>query len=485
MRVADWIIESLFNLGLRKIFGVTGGAVVHLFDAASKNEKIETTFLNHEQTASFAVEAYVKLTSEISACIVTTGPGATNAITGLSAAWLDSIPAIYISGQARSNLLINGRRLRQVGTQEIDIIPVVSSLTKYAKQIKHINEVKSSLIKALIERKKGRPGPVWLDIPVDILWSEYNESLLTNEDIILNEKKSEVQIIKNKLSKLLKTSQRPLLLLGGGCRSPEIKNLQKIINSIGIPFVTSWLGYDLIPVEDNLHIGHVGMSGQRGANIAIGNCDLLISIGTSLSTSITTTRTERFASNAIRVNINCDPDDFTHTCEFFHYNFVCEAEIIINSLKELENNSSKDWIEFNKICKRISQNEKIQEDKYIHPFEIFRLIPDNSPPNSIFVSDGGGTTVYSSFQAIYPRKQQRMILSCGLCSMGSGIPESIGVAHTKRPTFLFCGDGSFPFNVQDLQVIKNKNLPIIITIFSNKAYLSIRTTQNDFLDKNL
>ena len=482
MRVADWIIGSLYNCGLEKVFGVTGGAVVHLFDAASKNKKIDITFFNHEQSAAFAAEAYTKLTGDIALCLVTTGPGATNALTGLSAAWLDSIPVFFISGQARSNNIIAGRNLRQVGTQEIDIIPVVKSLTNYSNQVTNINQIKPKLISALKSRLSGRPGPVWLDIPVDILWSEFQEPLLTHGEIIINSS-SNMDELKQVLRKYLSLSSKPLLLLGGGCRTPILEKLPELLEKIDIPFVTTWLGFDLIELSAKNHLGHVGMAGHRGANLAIGSCDLLIVIGSSISTSVTTTKPENFAHKAIKININIEKKDFEHTQNFFHYNI---QETALNALKTIESVKQKtinpDWISFRDLCKYLTYNETPPSNKFIHPFSIFRSLEELTEENEVFVSDGGGTTVYSSFQSLRPKKNQRLILSTGLCSMGSGIPEAIGVAKSGLNTYLFCGDGSFPFNIQELQLIKNQELPILITVFSNNAYLSIRSTQNEFLE---
>ena len=484
MRVADWIIGSLYNVGLRKVFGVTGGAVVHLFDAAEKNKNIDVTFFNHEQSASFAAEAYTKLTGEISLCLVTTGPGATNAITGLSAAWLDSIPTFFISGQARSNNIIAGRNLRQVGTQEIDIIPVVKSLTNYSSQLKNISHLRQTLIDSLKARLSGRPGPVWLDIPVDILWSEFEESLLTSDEIVINFD-SKINDLNRLLKKYLPLSSKPLLLLGGGCRNPLLNNLTEFLEKIDIPFVTTWLGFDLIEFSNKNHLGHVGMAGHRGANLAIGNCDLLIVIGSSISTSVTTTKPENFAKNAIRINVNIEKKDFDHTQNFFHFNI---QETALNTFKTIESinykNTNHDWIDFRDLCKYLTENETPKRNKFIHPFSIFRSLEEYADEDAIFVSDGGGTTVYSSFQSLRPKRKQRLILSTGLCSMGSGIPEAIGVAKTGLPTYLFCGDGSFPFNVQELQLLKDLELPILINVFSNNAYLSIRSTQNEFLEGN-
>ena len=318
MRCADWIIDRLSQYGCREAFGVTGGAVVHLFDAAESNDLFNVSYFNHEQSASFAAEAYAKYTSELSLCLVTTGPGATNALTGLAAAWLDSVPMVFISGQARSNNIIAGRNLRQVGTQEVDIISMVSGSTKKCLQITSIQELLDNFDEIIQNSFTGRPGPVWLDICVDILWSEMPKVETKPIAKETNYSSSEANYFYNsKLKSLLTNAKRPMLLLGGGCRMPILKDLENILNSLKIPFVTTWLGYDLISTKNDLHIGNLGMSGQRGANILAANADLLICIGSSVSTSVTSTLTYNFAPNAIRININKDPNEFSHTRSSF------------------------------------------------------------------------------------------------------------------------------------------------------------------------
>ncbi|WP_413744856.1 thiamine pyrophosphate-binding protein [Synechococcus sp. MIT S9451] len=486
MRCADWIISRLNSFGCTEVFGVTGGAVVHLFDAAEINPSVNVSYFNHEQSASFAAEAFSKFSSTLSACIVTTGPGATNALTGLAAAWLDSIPMIFISGQARSNNIISSRPLRQVGTQEVDIVSMVSSMTKSCEQITSIRQLVDSFDAHIHNAYTGRPGPIWLDICVDVLWSEMNDEhlLAPPPPSLPSPPLISANFFNNILPSLFKKSRRPLLLMGGGCRNPVIPNLSSIISSIGIPFVTTWLGYDLVDTKHPLHMGHIGMSGQRGANLLVGNTDLLICVGSSVSNSVTSTIISNFAPNAIRVNVNIDPKDFSHTFNFFHYNIEAPATQIFQSLVGLSNNFSVSlkWLEFSNKCKHLSYNEAPPPSKFVHPFNIFRSFNEYGPEDLVFVVDGGGTSVYSSFQCLMPSPKRRLILSTGLCSMGSGLPEALGVSRSGLPVVLFCGDGSFPFNVQELQAVHDKNLPILYIIFSNNAYLSIRSTQTQFLD---
>ena len=486
MRCADWIIHQLSVHGCREAFGVTGGAVVHLFDAAESNPYFNVSYFNHEQSAAFAAEAYAKYTSELSLCLVTTGPGATNALTGLAAAWLDSVPMLFISGQARSNHIIGGRSLRQVGTQEVDIISMVRSTTKSSVQITSIQQLVDTFDDIISSAFKGRPGPVWLDICVDILWSDLpNVDCTKSLDAPIVNNSNALHFYNSTLKDLISISKRPMLLLGGGCRTPLISDLEDILISVGIPFATTWLGYDLITTENPLHIGNIGMSGHRGANILAADSDLLICIGSSISTSVTSTLTYNFAPDAIRVNVNIDSDEFAHTKEFFHYNIIDSASSFFQNLRALcfqRLNISDSWAQFYSLNRKLSFNELPDVSSYVHPFFVLRAFNEHGPDNLCFVVDGGGTTVYSSFQALMPTKKRRIILSCGLCSMGSGLPEALGVSRSGSPIVLFCGDGSFPFNVQELQKVSDLNLAILYVIFSNNAYLSIRTTQSQFLE---
>lgn len=486
MRCADWIIHRLSQYGCREIFGVTGGAVVHLFDAAEKHSFLSVSYFNHEQSAAFAAEAYAKYTSELSVCLVTTGPGATNALTGLSAAWLDSVPMVFISGQTRSNNTIAGRNLRQVGTQEVDIISMVQSSTKRCIQIKSPQELLDVFDSVVQSAFNGRPGPVWLDICVDVLWSQCPQTHHSSIPSIATSAFPEAKEFYNStLTSLVAFSQRPMLLLGGGCRTPVINDLEYLLNSIGIPFATTWLGYDLVSTSSPLHVGNIGMSGQRGANLLAANADLLICIGSSVSTSVTSTITKNFAPSAIRVNVNIDVDDFSHTKEIFHYNINDTVYSLITFLRSACDghlNINPMWIEFYELAKKLSFSEQPKESSYVHPFSVLRRFNSIGPDDLCFVIDGGGTTVYSSFQALMPINKRRIILSCGLCSMGSGLPEALGISRSGTPIVLFCGDGSFPFNVQELQKVRDQNLPILYIVFSNNAYLSIRTTQSQFLE---
>jgi acetolactate synthase I/II/III large subunit len=495
IKISDLVIETLQKEGVNIFFGVTGGAVVHFFDSISKRKGVSSIFFNHEQSAAFAVEAYAKSKKGIGAGIFTTGPGATNALTGLAAAWLDSIPCVFISGQSRTTSTIGQRNLRQVGTQEVNIVEMVKPITKYAVTVRHLHEVKYHLHKAIFLARHGRAGPVWIDIPVDISWSSIIKTELKDFDSKReyptdNSNALNASLLK-KLQSFLNDSKRPLLVIGQGARLAGVENeLKEIIEKFSIPFVTTWSMCDFLESDHLLNIGRLGISGQRGANLAVQNCDTLICIGTHLNNSITGTLFDAFAREAKVVVVNIDKDEIDNIPVKVDLKINCDVKdflIEFSSLGKLLI-KNKTWltkcISYSELNDFSEKYADIQEG--INSLYFKKVISDKANENTIFVTDGGGTNVYSSFQACFNKKNQKLILSTGICSMGSGLPEAIGVyfANPECPIICFIGDGSFPFNMQEFQLVKDLKLPIKFFILNNNGYTSIKTTQADFLGGN-
>jgi acetolactate synthase-1/2/3 large subunit len=496
IKVSDIVIEELKKNGVDTVFGVTGGAVVHFFDSIEKIDGIKSVFLNHEQSASFALEAYAKVRRSIGAGIFTTGPGGTNALTGLVAAWADSTPCIFISGQVRTNQTIHGRSLRQVGTQEIDIISMVKSVTKYAVTVYEVDKVKYHIQKAIYLATHGRPGPVWVDIPVDISWTFVEPSSMTEfvpESDLGAPAPLPVDLAQiSRVAELIRCAHRPLVVVGAGVRlSHAEQKLIEFLEKHQLPFVATWNVCDFVPSDHSLNMGRPGLSGQRGANLALQNSDLLISIGSHLNATIVGTRPEMFARDAKIVMVDIDANELEH-CP------VGLEEAVNTSVGEFLESlmaNLSDWCPSDKQTKnwsnhcakyknlnRIAVDYKNNREK-VNSYYFKYVLSSLSNPGDLYVVDGGGTIVYSSFQSIELKENQRIILSTGLCSMGSGLPEAIGTsfAYPGRRIFCFVGDGSLPFNMQELQVIKNFELPVKVFVFNNEGYVSIRTTQNDFL----
>ena len=509
IKLSDYIANTLKKNEVDKVYGLTGGAVVHIFDSIQRSN-IDITFTNHEQAAAFAAVGHSKLTNGYSACIITTGPGVTNAITGLAGAWLDSVPVIFISGQSRLNQTSNGHKnIRQIGTQQLNVLPIVGSMTKYSVMLDDPQKIRFELEKCLYIAKSGRPGPVWIDIPIDLQWAMVDENKLSSyfvsEEFFNYElsKKSvdfkKIDIKINKLFKSISLAKFPLILLGNGVRiSDSIQEIKSIIDILQIPFVSTWLASDLYSYNTKLNIGRVGLAGQRGANIAIQNADLLIVLGTHLPIPVTGSNTNVFSKGSKKVIVNIDNDEIKLKKNLFDLVFNIDLQIfsrhfikIINTKNYLISEVQKNWLvhveklkfynyEYTQQIVNKSKSLKINQYVFINYFS------DCLKGDDILVVDGGGTNVYISFQGFKNVQEQRLILSTSLCSMGSGIPEAIGVfkAKTKGDVYCVVGDGSFFLNVQELKTIYENNLKIKIIIFNNGGYLSIRETQRDFLDAN-
>jgi len=486
MKFTDVLVNILKANGVSHVFGLQGGAVVHIFDSFEKSG-VGVTYTNHEVSAALAAAAHAKVTGEIGCVAITTGPGCTNAITGLLGAWQDSIPCIFLSGQVRSNHTSYGRKVRQVGTQEVNICDVVEPLTKYTKFISNKDDLIPELYKAIEIAHDGRPGPVWIDLPVDFHWSDIpfdknnilefkgtnNASLLLNHDDAL------------KSLELLNDSQKPLFVFGYGLRlSGHLSHLNKLIEHNNIPFVTTWTASDLFPTEHPLNLGIIGMSGQRGANRAVFNSDLLICLGTHLSISQTTTLFDSYAPDAKKIIVNIDIDQLDNLNVKFDLKIHSDLAKYVEWLTK-QSIASFFWkdIDFFK-----SQNWYYPETNELPNSNVFvRELTKLSNEKQCLIVDGGGTALYSGFQSSVLKSGDRIICSSAMSSMGTGLAETIGVSKSNVFSKYICiiGDGSILMNIQDLQTIKQDNINVIICIINNNGYLAIRNTQNEFLEGRL
>ncbi len=508
IKLSDFLALKLKENNVNNVYGLTGGAVVHIFDSIQRSN-IEVTFTNHEQAAAFAAVGHSKLTNGYSCCIVTTGPGVTNAITGLAAAWLDSIPVIFISGQSRLNQTTNKHKnIRQIGTQQLNVLPLVDSLTKYCVMLDDPNNINYELEKCFHIARSGRSGPVWIDIPIDLQWAMVDKKNLisyfkSSEYLAGMQSKLSIDISKydskfDKLLSLIQSAKYPLILLGNGVRiSGSIPEVEKIVDTLNIPFVTTWLAADVFPYDSKLNLGRVGLAGQRGANIAIQNADLLIILGTHLPIPVTGSNTEVFSRGSKKVIVDIDKDEIKLKRRLFDLvfdidlNVFCKRFIKIAEIRKTDySDIRKDWSEHVAKLKYYNYDYTQEivnvESPLINQYTFINYFSNSLNDDDMLVVDGGGTNVYISFQGFKNTKNQRLLLSTSLCSMGSGIPESIGVfkAKTKGDVFCVVGDGSFYLNVQELKTIHENNLKIKVIIFNNGGYLSIRETQRDFLEGN-
>jgi len=490
MKLSDYVADYLANEGIRQVFGLTGGAVVHLFDSLDKHSKIKPIFTHHEQAAALAAEAYARIRNDIGVAMVTTGPGGTNAITGVLAAWMDSVPCVFISGQARIEQTSRGKQIRQLGSQEFDIVSLVTPITKYAVMIEDAKSIKYHLQKAVHIARSGRPGPVWIDIPLNIQWSEIEPDKLKG---YMPEKTKEESIDKKRLKQcveVLTKAKRPLILAGYGIRlGNAVEEFRDLIRKYKIPYVSSWNASDLLPTADPLYAGRIGVAGQRGGNLAMQNCDCLLALGSHLSLPLIGANINTFAREAKKIVVDIDPVELDFIRSNIDLPIAADVKIFLQELlKGLEKTKQPELSWWRQKCLKYKSYNAVpkaweKQKKYVNPYVFVDLLSDQLDKNDVVVVDGGGTALYMSFQGTKIKQGQRLIVSGGIAAMGTGLPESIGAcfANGRKRTICMTGDGSIQLNIQELQTIFHHKLPIKIFVFNNSGYLAIRHTQNEFL----
>ena len=481
VKLTDALANILKANGIAHVFGLQGGAVVHIFDSL-ENQGVSVTYMHHEESAALAAVAYSKVTENMGCAVVTTGPGSTNAITGLLAAWQDSIPCIFISGQVRSEHTSYGRKVRQTGTQEVNICDIVRPICKYCSFIKTKEDFIPEFIRAIEIAKTGRPGPVWLDLPLDHQWSEieFNKATIPDWKKPIAEIK-DFSVFQDSLE-LLNKAKRPLLILGNGVRlAGRSKHLDDFIEQHNLPFVTTWTASDLFATDNPLNLGIIGMSGQRGANRAVFSADLLLCLGTHLSIPHTTTLFDSYAPQAKKIIVNIDADQLDN----LNVKFDIKINEDVNAYLEWMNRQKINRFSWPDIEEFKNQNWYLPEKTQLPNSNVYvRSLTGQAPDGTCLIVDGGGTALYSGFQSSIMKKSGRIICSSAISSMGTGLAETVGVSKCSDFSKFLCiiGDGSFLMNVQDLQTIRQNNIDVVISVISNNGYLAIRHTQKQFLN---
>ncbi len=494
IRLADYVIDFLVKKGISDIFLVSGGGIMFLCDAVGKNKKIKYISNHHEQASATAAEAWARTKNHISACLVTTGPGGTNAITGVAGAWVDSIPMIIISGQVKREVIADYTKYRQVGPQELNIIPMVKPITKYAVTVMDANKIKYELEKCFYEATTGRPGPVWIDIPLDIQSTNINEKKMISF-IPPKKNKNKNDLINNvkKVMKMLRESKKPILIAGQGVRlSGGQKTLEELVEKLKIPVIFPINGLDLLPENNKQVLGKFGPVGQRRGNFALQNSDLVISIGASLNTASTGYDFKGFARNAKKIMVNIDQGEIENKKIKIDFPIVADAKDFIEELlKQVKNISltqNKKWSSVYLYFKNKypSINPKYFKDKkHVNSYVFFDVLSDLLKDRDVLVT-GISLDACSMYQAFKVKKGQRAFVNKNLGQMGWCLPASIGacVGNNYKRTILVTGDGSIQFNIHELETIKYYKLPIKIFIFNNQGYESIRSTQDNYFSGN-
>jgi acetolactate synthase-1/2/3 large subunit len=496
MRVADYILQFLEQQGVNDVFLLSGGGIMHLTDGLANNKNINVTCFHHEQAEAMAMDAYARISGKFGVGYFTTGPGATNAITGCAGAWLDSVPCLFISGQTKRkesvyNLGITG--LRQVGVQEINILPIIQSITKYSAMINYPEDIRFVLEQAIYLAKSGRPGPVWLDIPVDV------QGAIIDTDTLIDytppkQPPAQQDTLYEKLSFFLKESKRPVILAGQGVRiSGAIQELLLFASMNNIPIVTTYLGIDIIDSASQNYVGRVGIKGDRAGNFAVQNADVLLVIGSSLPVAETGYDYENFAPKAKRIVVDIDRTAHKKNMVAIDLMFESDAKEFLNQTskicKEEQIRYSSQWLNRciawrEKYPVNLPEYKNREQTVNIYPF--IDVLCQKLTSHDIIVTDAG-SAFFAGSQAVKIKQGMRYITSGGFATMGFGIPASIGACIAARNQRVICitGDGSFQQNLQELQTIVHYNLPIKIFVLNNQGYLSIRITQTKLFDGRL
>lgn len=488
MRLADYVLGFLKDRGIDTAFTVCGGGAIFLCDALAKSG-MRYVACHHEQAAAMAAESYARVRNGLGLAIVTSGPGGTNAITGVAGAWTDHVPTITISGQVFSNQTINGRPgLRTVGVQEINIVDMVRPITKYAVMVKDPKRIRYELEKAVWLAREGRPGPVWLDICADVQNAEIDPEALDGFEAPKDFPPS-LNPFTFLVRERLKTAKRPLIHIGQGVRlAGAIPELFALLDRLKCPVVTARNGNDIIQSDHDLYIGRPGTFAQRGANFAVQTCDFYLAIGTRLSLAQTGYNAKDYARNAYRVQVDICRAELDKETVPLDLRITADARDFIRALlDESRDEAFPDWSEWLRRCKAwqakyppVTEDQK--QGEYVNSYHLADVLSEHLTDEDVIVTDMG--FAFQSFhQAFRVKIGQRFYTNCGLASMGWGLPAAIGAAvGSGRRVICIVGDGGMMMNVQELATIAHHNLPIKIFLLNNGGYLTMRQSQAHAFD---
>jgi acetolactate synthase-1/2/3 large subunit len=499
MKLSDYVVRFVAEQGVKHVFLVTGGGAMHLNQSLACEAAIEAVCNSHEQASAICAEGYAKATNHLGVCMVTTGPGGTNAVTGVAGAWLDSTPMLIISGQVkRPDRMFDkdGRPLgmRQLGVQEVDIVSIIKPITKYAVTILDPNDIRYHLEKAVYLAFHGRPGPVWIDIPLDVQASPIQEpsTLRGFDPAELTEPQSDAplqQEVKRLIEKLNR-SERPLLFAGNGIRLAHAeKEFEEIRMLLGIPTVATWCAADLVPSNDPLYVGRPGSVAARGANFALQNSDFLLAIGVRLDFAITGYAPQNLARGAYKVAVDIDEAELRKLHPHLQQPIHSDAKRFLTELL-----SQKDTIRLSdhsawdarcagwKTRYPVVTEEHRKPEGPVSVFHLAEVIGTEVSPEDRLVVGNSGSAIEIYLLAFPTLHSQRLFHTAGLGAMGYAIPMAIAVATANpgREIIAVDGDGGFMFNIQELETIRRLQLPIKFFVLNNDGYASIRASQKAY-----
>lgn len=492
MKLSDYIADFLVKKGVKYTFGITGGAIVHVIDSIFRNPNIEHICTNHEQAAAMAAEAYSRITRNIGVGITTSGPGATNLLTGVCCAYYDSIPTIFLTGQVPTSQLKGDRKVRQIGFQETDIVSIFRPVTKYSALIDDPKRIRYELEKAFYLAIEGRPGPVLLDICDDVQRAEIapdNLESFVPDRVPKDTVRLEQQV--EECVKLIKEAKRPILILGGGIKLAKAEaQTYKLVDSLQFPVLLTWGAMDILPDDHPLSVRDFGVSANRVGNFAVQNSDLVLAIGTRLDTHEVGTKASTFAREAKKIVVDIDESELIKYAEYgmkvdvpINSDIIDFLNIILSKNIRTGDISSwtgkiRRWKDNYPIC----HEEYFELKDYINPYVFMAVLSKESRDGDIIITDAGGNLTWT-MQGYKVKKDQKLFSAFNHSPMGYSLPASIGACTaSNKPVTCIIGDGGIMMNIQELPTIARYNLPIKIFLFNNQGYGIIKQTQDTWLE---
>lgn len=483
-KVSDVVVEFLESKGIDHVFTVSGGGCMHLTDSLGSARKLQYICNHHEQACAMAAEGYARLKQDVGACIVTTGPGGTNALTGVLGCWLDSIPVIFVSGQVSLSQIAEGTGCRQVGDQEFNIVAAVEPMTKYAKMVKDKDAILYELEKAYDVATTGRPGPVWLDIPLDVQGANVDVDTIPRfspEPAVYEITDEQIK----ELTNLIRAAKRPLFVVGNGIRlSKTFDAFDEILKATRIPVVTGvHSGVDCVDNTYEFYAGRIGILGQTTSNRIVQEADLLIILGSRLNVKTTGYNIPGFAPAAKKIIVDIDENEINKHKMHLDLKIVADLRAFFEEFPSMDDLAIDHW---RTHIKDLRETQVYFYDKhanmkgYASAYIFTDRLKEYAGDRTIVTSDGSAHVV--TLQTYRLRRKQRLFTNVGCASMGYGLPAAIGasIADTTKDVICIEGDGSLQMNIQELQTLVSHQLPIKLFVINNEGYLSIKITQESF-----
>lgn len=496
MKLSDYIAEFIAKEGIHHVFEVIGGAAVHMIHSIAERKDITYISVQHEQGGAIAAEAYARMTKNMGAAMATSGPGMTNLITGIACAYFDSVPVIYITGQVNTNESRNGRKVRQIGFQETDITDIVRPIVKYSVKLESADDIRYVLEKAFYIARSGRPGPVLIDIPMNLQRAQIDPAKLRkfNPSEIKIDVDSTTTVKDNikKAIEIIKKAARPVVIAGGAIRyADQIKEFNQFIKALGFPVVSTWSGIDVVPHDYPLYRGQAGVYGARGANYTVQNSDCIISIGSRLDTRITGGRVETFGREAKKIVVDIDRAELYKdrglTPDVGICADVCEVlPLFTSALKNERIPKVSDWLKrtknwMEKYPKVLPEWRKRSD--LVNPYFFIETLSEMLPEGAVTVADCGGNLTWT-IQGFHVKKGQRLFSAMGNSPMGYAFAASLGasIALGMKPVNAVIGDGGMQMNIQELQTMVHYKIPVKLFILNSNSYAIIMQFQQEWFD---